>query len=181
MRRLLLVLALVLGLVPVLSGRALACSCAPQPPAEYARGADVVFTGRATAINNTVTVTTTVFAVDTVYKGSAERYRIIETPAQGGACGYGFAEGHLYTVFAFLDHSGRWQTSSCSGNLSHGIVAAKYKLSATPLLKESPSPLPLAAAGGHSWLWLVVAIGAAMLFGFGFVAGRQRRWTLHSG
>ena len=142
MHRVWLVVGLILGLVPVMAGRALACSCAPASPVEYARAADVVFTGVAIARSKTLSVSETAFAVDTVYKGSAERYRIIETAGFNGGCGYGFVEGHRYTVFASLDHSSRWQTYSCSGNVSHGITAATYKLAATPLPRESVAPYP---------------------------------------
>ena len=80
-------------------------------------------------------------------------------------------------VFAFLDHSGRWQTSSCSGNVEKGIVAETFNLAATPLPRESPATVPLAPAERGAWPLLVIAIGGPALFAFGFLAGRQRRWT----
>lgn len=180
MRRVLFVTALMLGLVPILANRAFACSCVSASPLDYARAADVVFTGKAIAKSETVSVTWTAFDVDTVYKGSPERYRIIESAGFNGGCGYGFVEGQRYTVFTSLDRSGRWQTGTCSGNVSDGINPARYKLNATPVPQTTGVPSPVATTHWSSWLWLILGVGSFLVFGLGYLAGRQRHWTASS-
>ena len=99
--------------------RSLACSCLePDSPSEALAEADAVFLGRAVSVSevhdgrtfrNTVT---TEFNVAAVWKGPVKPTVQISSEADGAACGYYFAEGVEYVVYAYS--GGALWTGLCS-------------------------------------------------------------------
>lgn len=129
--RVLVVLLLLAATVAITPGTACACSCAPLKPAEQVKQATTVFTGTVVASHqvkgdplgpNPPIVHT--FRADQVYKGgTGAEYRVV-TNADSAACGYAFAVGSRYLVFASDRKSGMFDpdpgvplhTSLCDGN-----------------------------------------------------------------
>ncbi|MET9337311.1 hypothetical protein [Nonomuraea sp. NPDC003804] len=132
--RLLAVLALVATFLLAPAGTACACSCASLTPKEAVKDSVAVFTGTVQAVRRLpgslsgppppFVVT---FAVDQVYKGGRAATVEVATNADSAACGYDFAKGARYLVFAspvaddggmFPTHPGTSLSSSlCSGNV----------------------------------------------------------------
>jgi MYXO-CTERM domain-containing protein len=113
LRRLLVVLCLLVGGSAVLPATpAWACSCARLDEAEAFDMADTVFVGVVQSIRRSDTGPLDVrFAVESVRKGAAAGEITVQTSDGGASCGYGFATGKRYRVFA---HDGG--TGLCSGN-----------------------------------------------------------------
>jgi hypothetical protein len=88
-----------------------ACSCAVIDPVAMA---DVAFAGRVLSIGQDTQGggRRVEFAVESVLKGSVGSSVVLTTSASSASCGFDFAVGHRYRVFA---ESGR--TGLCSGNV----------------------------------------------------------------
>jgi hypothetical protein len=107
----------------------------PLVPSEHARQAAVVFTGVAREVHSHSTPNVmssldpveVTFAVEAVYKGATPRTTTIWTVAGGASCGYDFAEGRRYTVFAWLDE-GRLEAGLCTGTVEESINPVAYQL-----------------------------------------------------
>ncbi len=120
MPRIIAVFALMAAFLVTVAGAAHACSCRDLPPKERVRDSAAVFTATATAVRvdeemlggGKVTAT---LRADHVYKGDPGAEFEVVTRAQGAACGYEFAEGERYLLFARAADSGL-TTSLCSGN-----------------------------------------------------------------
>lgn len=123
-RRLRLVLAL--AAIVLLAGRApqtWACSCTlPQDPLG---GADVAFEGLATdGVRGEIrwdpvgeiSGSRWTFRVDRRLKGRTDKVVRLETPFEGGSCGFEFRIGRRYRVFADRQTQGNLMTFLCSGN-----------------------------------------------------------------
>jgi hypothetical protein len=137
-RRLLTVLALAASFLAGLSTAAHACSCAELAPAEAVRKAAVVFTGtvaevRAAGYGPMEPPRLYTFRADTVYKNvyknvykgePAAEFRLA-SDAHTASCGYPFAKGTRYLVFATSQDWGltkpvpgvRLTSHLCSGNV----------------------------------------------------------------
>jgi len=120
MSRRLLVLVALLGTAwcaPL--SRAHACSCAPLTPNEALEHSTSAFEGRVLAISERIAQPLphreVTLAVVRAWKGvqSVERM-IVETAADGAACGYDFAPDTSYLVFARATDGAPW-VSLCSG------------------------------------------------------------------
>lgn len=111
---------------------AYACSCVmPEPPREALQQADAVFVGRVsdTAAPARRPMLTqefpfvswgggmegprAIFEVSMVWKGRLPEEIAVDTSQIGGACGYEFAVGREYIVYAFKDEAGL-TTSICT-------------------------------------------------------------------
>lgn len=129
------------GLVFVANpGAVSACSCVPFTKQQLVDNASAIFTGTVTTVSRAfpfglgcsvssadpVSVT---FAVETVYRGEAARSVTLQTAASGASCGYEFAAGKRYTVFA-TTQGGRLETNLCRGNLEGPIAPGEYGLGA---------------------------------------------------
>jgi hypothetical protein len=93
------------------------CSCKPIPPPchEYSN-ASAVFVGLVTSISpikgamNLVRLT-----LERAYKGVDGEDVELETGSHQAACGYGFADGQRYLVYAYRSpEDGRLSTNSCT-------------------------------------------------------------------
>ncbi|WIM96568.1 hypothetical protein ACTOB_000006 [Actinoplanes oblitus] len=153
-RRLLVLLLLVLGAVPVAASPAWACSC--KAPGGLDR-ADQAFVGVVRSVQAIGHGERVEFAVESVLKGSVgavTSVRTIET--EPASCGVRFAQGGRYQVFAA---AGR--TSLCSGNqaVSAGLRSGDKPASRTgdQLSPRSAMRWPLFLAAGAGVLLLVIA------------------------
>ena len=119
---------------------AVACSCVPQSKTQAAENAQVVFTGRVTAISQTfgfgpVCTTSTetpvvvTFEVESVYKSELPQTTTVRTAMSGASCGYEFTGGKRYTVFATIGQNGL-ETNLCRGDTEGGIAPSEYGLGA---------------------------------------------------
>ncbi|MGE0598909.1 MAG: hypothetical protein AB7J35_03675 [Dehalococcoidia bacterium] len=109
MRRWLLLLAMLpAALAPLLSsgGAAYACSCAIRPTPTDLTYVDTVFAGTVSKVGewdprtSSATPIEVVFNVDYVWLGEANAVMRTGTAASGASCGYTFAVGERYLVFA---------------------------------------------------------------------------------
>lgn len=120
MSRVLVVLVMVAGFLVGVAGPAAACSCAVAKPKELVRGSSAVFTATATGVRVVEPMldggeVVATLRVDHVYKGSPGVRTQVRTRAQSAACGYQFAKGTRYLVFARKGKKGL-TTGLCSGN-----------------------------------------------------------------
>ncbi|MFB9525308.1 hypothetical protein [Nonomuraea roseola] len=133
--RLLAFLAVLAGFLLVPAGAACACSCAPFEPRAAVGDAASVFTGTVTGLRQLpgsplgprppFVVT---FAVDQVYRGERQATVEVATNADSASCGYRFAQGARYLVFASdgpmgsglfsIDPGTTLHSSLCSGNVA---------------------------------------------------------------
>lgn len=111
--RTLLLLALILGLS---APRAAACSCAQTPEAEGFAHSGLVFLGQVVSIKQADYGFDVTFDVGEVFKGPATAGKTvrIHTGEGGGDCGYHFAVGRAYVVFAYGSAKDGWDTGICS-------------------------------------------------------------------
>lgn len=101
---------------------ALACSCiVPKPPQESLQEAAVVFSGRVVRVeaavfsSSSLDPVTVTFAVDRWWKGPGTQRVTMKTAREGASCGYRFAEGSEYLVYAYASGDGNdLRVSSCS-------------------------------------------------------------------
>lgn len=99
-----------------------ACSCRPPPgPAEALASADAVFEGRAASSTTrpsqglSVGSVTVPFTVLRAWKGAPGSGSLtVTTSGSSASCGYSFAAGETYIVYAYRDSSGALTTSICS-------------------------------------------------------------------
>lgn len=132
-------LALLVGMVFVVNpGAVSACSCAPFSKQQAVENASVIFTGTVTGTSrgfpfglgctvssaDPISVT---FDVDSVYKGDAPRRVAVTTVVGGASCGYEFASGKRYTVFA-TGAADKLETNLCRGNALGTIAPSEYGL-----------------------------------------------------
>ncbi|GAA3067936.1 hypothetical protein [Streptosporangium carneum] len=162
--RLLTVLALLAATVVLTPGTACACSCVPLKPAEQVTKAAAVFTGTVVAsrpgkgepMGPTPPVVYTLRA-DQVYKGEPAAEYQVATNADSAACGYTFAIGSRYLVFASDGDSGLFavdpgvplHTALCDGNLQ--VRPGEGPLRAQDgILKDEPLSAELLSALGDA-------------------------------
>ena len=116
----------------------LACSCAQREKPQLAEAASVVFTGTVTGVSGTFPISLScsrssldpvfvTFEVETVYKGDVTKSATVMTSEGGATCGYTFASGKRYTVFASPEN-GRLQTGLCRGTADGTITPNEYGL-----------------------------------------------------
>jgi hypothetical protein len=141
--RVVVAVSLALGAVGVTAQPCLACTCAPATPHEYARRADVVFTGRVVKIIRPLPDNVmgddflrVRFDVSRTYKGRARAHRVVRTNESEGPCGFTFSHGARYTVFAYR-HKGRPSTNLCSGTKRGRINPDRYGFD-----RHQPRPVP---------------------------------------
>ena len=109
------------------------CSCGLRPASDSARGsdalqtADAVFVGEVTSVVDTLVVDTVLpsgpfrvrgrratFTVDRGWKGPLALLITVLTGTGGSDCGYEFALGQRYLVFATVGANGILHTRACS-------------------------------------------------------------------
>jgi hypothetical protein len=135
-RRTLLAAIVAVGSLALLPSPADACSCVGFTKPDYARQAAVIFTGTVTRVDvhsgplvfSSIDPVDVFFDVEAVYKGDVARTFQVSTVASSASCGYEFAAGRRYTVFARLA-DGKVRTDSCGGTNEGAINPAPYLLS----------------------------------------------------
>ncbi|MFN2318970.1 MAG: hypothetical protein ABR500_04745 [Dermatophilaceae bacterium] len=187
-------LALLLGaMIALVAPQACAaCSCLVMTFSEAADQADVVFVGTVTGredgqgseLGPSVDYT---FAVDEVYKGSADEVSVVQTADNSAACGFNFDEGETYLVMAGSSAAGL-ETNLCTGTTLAADVAAGDLES----LGEPTDPEPVAAGApgntgggagdageggaiGSQALWLGAGGLGLVALVMGLAIGRSRR------
>jgi hypothetical protein len=112
------------GLALALAGPAApawACSCLRVTPAEALAAADLAFSGTVTEIAQTtgtgssggMPVLAVTMDVSSVWKGPVAGSLVVETPTDSPACGFPFAVGETYLVYA-NEAGGHWSTGLCA-------------------------------------------------------------------
>jgi hypothetical protein len=162
--------ALVLGagLVLLGGGPAFACSCAVLSPAEHAEGADVVFAGTLTDIDeprrlpvvSTAEESRYTFEVDAVYAGDPAPVTRVGSAWSGASCGLeGLEVGERYVVFAYVDGEGL-DASLCGGT---GPASPRLEGQVSNALGPAALPDPGGTQGGAhpafpspatAWAWV---------------------------
>ena len=189
---LLVVLIALLGVMAAPARTVYACTCIPgEPPGVALRRAAVVFAGRAVTVGNAgrrlvfsgafpfvqlvppgFGPVKTTFEVSRVWKGPENGRLTIEAAADDGMCGFRFAQGEEYVVYAFSDGSGL-STNSCSR--TRALDAAGEDL---PALGDGIVPEALAQDTGSGRSWLPLAwIAAVLLLGMSVARTVRRRRT----
>lgn len=135
------VLAAILALATPQTARA--CSCIENPPpAEALEGADYVFTGTVTMVKTSNPApggqsfpkATVKLDVQSVYKGNVGAKFSVETAESSAACGFTFAEGESYIVYAYGgDGGGKPSTSLCSRTAALGDAAEDLEALGEPM------------------------------------------------
>src|SRR5687768_8043325 len=86
-------------------GRAYACSCVMPPPVDQARAdAAALFSGTVSAVGQPTTTNGEVavtFNVNEIWEGPVAPSLTLYTPSSSASCGYEFAPGKRYLVYAF--------------------------------------------------------------------------------
>jgi hypothetical protein len=118
-----------------------ACSCVGGTTAEHADRADVVFVGRlltreVAGGSSSTDPALHVFAVETVWKGTAAAEQGVVSPASGASCGLELGGDGPFLVFA-----------TTSSDLPAGQLAAGLCGGTTPLSPELAAELPTITRG----------------------------------
>jgi MYXO-CTERM domain-containing protein len=135
-----------------------ACSCAQIDSLGFA---DTAFVGKALSIDQSADESVIVFEVDSMLKGSADGRIAVRTSTNEASCGFGFAVGRSYRVFA---KAGR--TTLCSGNT---------EVTPTPVVSAvgvPPDPEPSGGATSKSRWAIGTGVGLVVL---GLLLIRRRR------
>ena len=175
-----------------------ACSCVGQTTQEFFDRADAVFTARLVSREEPAPMTSSadpalhVFAVDTVFKGTAHEEQAVLSPVSGATCGLELVGEGPFVVFASrsADLGGepfatlaadQYAAFLCGGTapLTPALEAELTALSAAPAPSEEP-PAPGAAGPADAGSALpgpaiaaVVALG--LVVGSGALVHRRRR------
>jgi hypothetical protein len=165
-----------------------ACRCRPPgSPADALASATSVFSGRVTALAGAVDSggpdpVQATFAVTGVWKGADQPTLVVVTPASSASCGFAFAQGQEYLVYA-SEVDGRLQTIACSRTAPIAVagedLAALGAGSAPSPAGEAGTPTILPATGDTLRTFgqpAVIATGALLLMALGaVVVSRSRR------
>jgi hypothetical protein len=175
-----------------------ACSCVGQTTQEFFDRADAVFTARLVSREEPAPMTSSadpalhVFAVDTVFKGTAHEEQAVLSPVSGATCGLELVGEGPFVVFASrsTDLGGepfaaladdQYVAFLCGGTapLTPALEAELTALSPAPAPSEEP-PAPGAAGPADAGSALpgpaiaaVVALG--LVVGSGALVHRRRR------
>jgi hypothetical protein len=162
---------------------AAACSCTGGTTAEHASRADAVFVGRLLSRDVAGDSSSTdpalhVFAVETVWKGSAHAEQGVVSASSGASCGLELSGNGPFLVFATRPagaSDGPLSADLCGGTApwTPSLQAELASLAATgapddPVRGAAGTELP----GGGSWRWVVLTAVAVAL---GLTAGLSAR------
>jgi len=163
-----------------------ACDCATSTTQEYFDRADAVFSGRLVSRQEPPTITSSadpalhVFAVDTVYKGTAHESQGVLSPVSGSTCGLELTGEGPFVVFATRSAAlgggpfasltvDQYAAFLCDGSApsSPQLEAELAALAARPPSPGLPAtPLPGGAgiepAGANPLLPALVGVGAVV-------------------
>ena len=163
---------------------ACACSCALGTLDEYTSDADAIFIGTVreieppwyppwSQVRSSGDLMTAHIKVTEVYKGAGvSTWTSVVTEVSGASCGFEFAEGHRYLVFA-REHEGSLRTSLCAGNRDLAVEGNPFSIA-------GQEPIP-GGRGPGGWTAEKAAVigataGVAILaVGWWLLARRRRR------
>ena len=177
-------------------GQGHACKCAvPGSPSEELEKFAAVFAGRVVSIEHSFDPdaasvssedrTMVGFEVSAVWKGAVHADMYITTPPTGGSCGFAFAEGEGYIVYAHDSNydDGGYTVGICSRTALLGLAQADLDA-----LGEGRAPQ--AGTGGPApeqsqdmalgWTWIIIlAVAGAVVVVIGTVVylRLRRRWA----
>jgi hypothetical protein len=164
--RLAMVAVFVLALLPLGANTAWACTCDRLVPREAVANAAAVFTGVARGRITPERLgfgERVEFNVETVYKGAVPNRWAVTVEAT--SCGYVFADGERYTVFATVEA----RTNLCMANVQGTIDPATYGVEPITVY-PSDQLIDLGRTADR------IALGALILVGLGaLMAVRIRR------
>ena len=173
-------------------GQVHACKCAvPGTPAEELEKFSAVFAGRVVSVRHSYDLnaasytpddrTTVGFEVSAVWKGTVHEDMFITTPSTGGSCGFTFAEGEEYVVYA--DDSAYGDNGYAAGICSRtallsqaqGDIDALGEGRAPQAGTGGPTPeLPQDSGVAGAWIIILVVPATGLVVG-GMVAYRRVR------
>lgn len=175
MRRVLLVLGLLAGLLFLTPSAALACTCVERSTATHVKRADSVFEATLAWTSSNGVDATYGVEVEEVFKGRAATFEKLRTAPNVGSCGLGeLATQRRYVFFVQGEHPGQMQVEACGGSaLANATLLAEVAASAGAPSAPVPAPEPTAEAGmeGLGLLgWTVVAGGVGLIVMLGTTA-----------
>lgn len=160
-------------------GRAYACSCVMPPPAGQARDeAAALFSGTVSAVGQAATPEGQVavtFDVSEIWAGPVAPSLTLYTSPSSASCGYEFAPGKSYLVYAF-PQDGRLATGLCTRTAL--LDDAADDLAILGEGQAAPQNTPEASPSQGALPWAPIAAGAAVVAaaaGAAVVAVRRRR------
>lgn len=181
--KLLIALAMAIGLASLPAQQALACSCMATTIEESAAVADAVFAGTVVgqepvgldpvgALAATAPVpggmgqVVYTFAVDGVAKGDVAADVQILSSGDGASCGMNFGIGERWLVFAMWDGAVH-TTSLCSGNVMLGADEDPPLALSAPIAGEAEVPIEI------PWQAVAILVALATVGGASFLAFRR--------
>lgn len=120
MKRLILVLGLVCGVLLATPTAAHACSCVQRTPAEQTNRADTVLEGTVAWVSTNQLETTYGVDVASVYKGQSASFEKLRTTATSASCGVtGLVVNQRYLFLAQGEHPGQMKIDACGGTAAY--------------------------------------------------------------
>ena len=171
MSRVLLLLAVSLGLLVLTPSPSWACSCADVPTARHVQDAVTVAAGTVDWTATDGQTRTYQVDFDAVYKGAAGGSEKLSTAATDSACGVGdLATGRRYLFFIEGQHPGAMRISLCGGTTAYADDVAREVEAVTgppgkPLPGSATSPPTVGSGGPGVTRALAFGAGAAVLAG----------------
>lgn len=187
--KVLLALAMAIGLASLPVQQAFACSCAELPMEESAAMADAVFSGtvidqQPVGLEPVGALAATkpmpgggvgqiiyTFAVDGVAKGEVASEAQVLGGGDGASCGMSFGMGERWLVFAMWDGAVH-ATGLCSGNMPLGADEDPPLPLSTPIAGEVEPPMEI------PWTAVAVLLAIAVVAGVSAFAFRRSSPTV---
>jgi hypothetical protein len=177
-RRVVLAVAVVFGILVLTPSPSWACSCASTTPADQVQRAVTVAAGTVDWTATDGQTRTYKVEFDAVYKGSAAASEKLATAANEAACGVGdLAAGRRYLFFIDGEHPGAMRIGLCGGTTPYdAAVAGQVEAVTGPPGKPLAAPIVDAPSDDRGRTALV-AVGAGALLvlagGAAFVLRRR--------
>ena len=176
MKRLLLVVGLLTGLILLNPSAALACSCVVSTTAQQVSRAETIVDGRLEWIASDGIETTYGVKVTNLYKGKAAVREKLVGSASEASCGLGdLATNKRYLFFIKGVHRGTMSVSLCTGTAPYNAVLAAKIAAITgpptgPYVAPGVQPVQVDdSTGSGTSVWTV--LGSAVVVIGGAVAG----------
>jgi hypothetical protein len=161
-RRLLLAVVVVFGILVLTPSPSWACSCASSTPAEQVQRAVTVAAGTVDWTATDGQTRTYKVEFDRVYKGSAAASEKLATPANEAACGVGdLAAGQRYLFFIDGEHPGSMRIGLCGGTTPYdAALVGQVEAVTGPPGKPLATPTVTGPSGDERGRTTLVAVGA---------------------
>lgn len=145
-----------------------ACSCVPTgTPRQELAESDAVFSGKVIGVSEESLQKRVILHVDSVWKGVEKSQVLVETHSQEPACGYPFAEGKRYLVYARVNDQGEFTTTICSRTKLYSSAGEDLQAlgKGNPPVQQGKPEVPTHEAG-KILLWCIFLIFAAAVAHF---------------